>query len=172
MGQVFHTIEPVFDKNSRALILGTMPSPKSREEGFYYAHPQNRFWPVLAAVFNERTPIGTEERKSFAKKHGIALWDVLASCDIEGAADSSIKNPVPNDIARLISETEIKSIFTTGGTAYRLYNRYCADKTGIKAVGLSSTSAANARMKLDELVREYRVIYDAVNRQGGLSVEE
>lgn len=161
MGQVFHTIEPVFNENSRVLILGTMPSPKSREAGFYYAHPQNRFWRVLAEVFGESVPAGTEERRSFAIKHNIALWDVLASCDIEGAADSSIKNPTPNDIAWLVSKTKIRSIFTTGGAAYRFYNRYCAAKTGIQAVGLSSTSAANARMKLDKLVEEYRVIYNA-----------
>lgn len=162
MEQVFHTIEPVFDEHSRVLILGTMPSPKSREEGFYYAHPQNRFWPVLAAVFGEKTPQGTDARKAFALKHGIALWDVLASCDIDGAADASIKNPVPNDIAWLAAKTQIESIFTTGGTAYRLYNRCCAAKTGIKAVGLPSTSAANARMSLDRLIGEYRVIYDAI----------
>lgn len=95
---VLHELPPVFNEQSRVLFLGTIPSPKSREKGFYYAHPQNRFWPVLAAVFGEEIPQTTEERRAFALSHGIALWDVLASCTIRGADDQSIKDPVPNDL--------------------------------------------------------------------------
>lgn len=160
--QVFHTIEPVYAADSKVLILGTMPSPKSREEGFYYAHPQNRFWRVLAGVFDEPTPMGTDARREFVLRHKIALWDVLASCNIEGAADSSIKNPVANDIKMLLAGTEIKAIFTTGQAAYKLYMRYCADKTGVAVTALPSTSAANARMSAEALVDKYSVIRDAM----------
>lgn len=158
MERVFHTIEPVYDKNSLVLILGSMPSPKSREEGFYYAHPQNRFWRVMAEVFGENVPQGRIERRAFALSHHFALWDVLASCDIEGASDASIKNPVPNDINSILRDSGIKRIFTTGGTADRLYRKYCEAVTGMPAHRLSSTSAANAAACFDKLVGEYRVI--------------
>lgn len=151
-------IPPVFNEHSAVLILGTMPSPKSREQGFYYAHPQNRFWPVLAAVFGEAVPYGTEERKSFALKRGIALWDVLAQCDIEGASDAAIKNPVANDIASLLKSSGIKTVFTTGKTAARLYEKLCVPCGCPKAVELPSTSPANAKMSLDTLIKSYRVI--------------
>lgn len=153
-------IPPVFNEYSVVLILGTMPSPKSREWGFYYAHPQNRFWPVLAAVFGEAVPYGTEERKSFALKHGIALWDVLAQCDIEGASDAAIKNPVANDIASLLKSSGIKTVFTTGKTAARLYEKLCVPCGCPKAVELPSTSPANAKMSLDTLIERYRVILE------------
>lgn len=153
-------IPPVFNEHSVVLILGTMPSPKSRERGFYYAHPQNRFWPVLAAVFGEAVPYGTEERKSFALKHGIALWDVLAQCDIEGASDAAIKNPVANDIASLLKSSGIKTVFTTGKTAARLYEKLCVPCGCPKAVELPSTSPANAKMSLDTLIERYRVILE------------
>ena len=155
---VSHTFGAVYDGESRALVLGTMPSPKSREQGFYYAHPQNRFWSVLAKLYGEETPVGTESRKEFALRHKIALWDVLAECDICGASDSSIKNPIPNDISALLSKTNVKAIFTTGNTATRLYMKYIEPQTKIKAIALPSTSPANARCSFDELLAAYAQI--------------
>lgn len=143
---IAHPILPAIFHDSRILILGTMPSPKSREDGFYYAHPQNRFWPVLAGILGERLPVNKEEKLEMLKKHHIALWDVLKSCDICGASDSSIKNPVPNDISGIIKNSEICAVYTTGAAAYRYYCRYCEKAAGIKAVPLPSTSPANARM--------------------------
>ena len=149
-------IPPVFDKNSRVLILGTIPSPKSREAAFYYAHPQNRFWRVLAEVMGEEIPPSREARRVFCLQKHIALWDVLYACDIEGAADSTIKNPVPNDIERILCAAPIQAIFTTGHTADRLYKKYLSGLP--KSVVLPSTSPANCRMKLEELVERYREI--------------
>lgn len=153
-------IPPVFDEHSAVLILGTMPSPKSREAGFYYAHPQNRFWPVLSALFGEPVPEETAQRRDFALRHRIALWDVLAQCDIEGAADSAIKNPVPNDIAALLCGSKIRAVFTAGKAATRLYKRLCEPMGCPSAMELSSTSPANARLRLDDLVAAYRVILE------------
>ena len=118
---IYHTIPPVFDANSRILILGTMPSPRSRAEGFFYGHPQNRFWRVLSAVLEEPLPVSVAEKKAMLLRRGIALWDVLASCEIAGASDSSIRNPVLNDFAPIFSNADIKAVFTTGKTAAKLY---------------------------------------------------
>lgn len=156
---VTHTLEPVFDSNSRVLILGTMPSPKSREAGFYYGHPQNRFWPVLAAVFATAVPQSTEERREFLLSHRIALWDVLQSCEISGASDSSIRNPVPNDFARIFSRADIREIFTTGTTAYRLFTRFGHRPCRL----LPSPSPANCRNRFEDLVEAYRAIRNYVN---------
>lgn len=153
-------IPPVFDEHSTVLILGTMPSPKSRKAGFYYAHPQNRFWPMLSALFGEPVPETTAQRRDFALRHRIALWDVLAQCDIEGAADSAIKNPVPNDIAALLRGSEIRAVFTAGKAATRLYKRLCEPMGCPSAMELPSTSPANARLRLDDLVAAYRVILE------------
>ena len=153
-------IPPVFDEHSTVLILGTMPSPKSREAGFYYAHPQNRFWPVLTELFGEHDGKTAEWRRSFALRRRIALWDVLAQCDIEGAADSAIKNPVPNDIAALLRGSEIRAVFTAGKAAARLYKRFCEPAGCPPAVELPSTSPANARLRLDDLVEAYQVILE------------
>ena len=155
--QVIHPLEPVADKNSKILILGTMPSPKSREEAFYYAHPRNRFWSVLSHLFGAKLET-KEDKTNFLLSHNIALWDVLHSCEIISAADSSIKNPVANDISSIVNNSEIKMIFTTGKTAFSLYNRLCRNDTGIDAIPLPSTSPANARMTLDNLIEEYSVI--------------
>lgn len=155
---VLHTIPPVYDQNSRILILGTMPSPKSRETGFYYGHPRNRFWPVLAAVLEAPVPRDIQEKKALVQKYRIALWDVLASCEIAGAQDASIRNPQPNPIETLLSSSEIRAVFTTGQTAYRLYQKYCLDKTGIPAISLPSTSPANAAVSLEELICRYQQI--------------
>ena len=158
MERVFHTLDPVYSQESRVLILGSMPSPKSRECGFYYAHPQNRFWKVIAGVYCEGDINTIQKRRDFLLRHNIALWDVLASCDINGASDASIKNPEPNNIRMLLENSKIEKIFTTGMKAYSLYKKLCFKDTGIEAVLLPSTSPANARMSLAELVSAYGAI--------------
>ena len=156
--RVLHPLEPVADAGSRVLLLGTMPSPKSREAGFYYAHPQNRFWRVLAALWGEETPAGTQERLAFARRHHIALWDVLRACSIEGADDGSIRQPEINDLRRVLDRADIRAIFTTGTKAAALYRRYCLPVTGRPAIPLPSTSPANCRATLDYLTQAYRAI--------------
>lgn len=156
--RVLHPLEPVADAGSRVLLLGTMPSPKSREAGFYYANPQNRFWRVLAALWGEETPAGTQERLAFARRHHIALWDVLRACSIEGADDGSIRQPEINDLRRVLDRADIRAIFTTGTKAAALYRRYCLPVTGRPAIPLPSTSPANCRATLDDLTQAYRAI--------------
>lgn len=154
-----HTLEPVYNEESKILILGTIPSPKSREFGFYYSHPQNRFWRVIADLLGQTVPKTNEEKTSFLLKNHIALWDVLKSCNIEGADDSSIQNPVANDFLPLLRETGIQTIFTTGTKATALYKRLCAPVTGISSVSLPSTSPANCRhYSYESLLEHYRVI--------------
>lgn len=153
-----HGIPPVFNAESRVLILGTMPSPKSRENGFYYMHPQNRFWRVISTVLGEPLPTTNGERASLLLKNKIALWDTLAQCDIIGASDSSVKNAIPNDLSTITDEADIKAIFTTGKTAYKYYCRFQQEKTGIEAICLPSTSPANACFGLDALIDEYKII--------------
>ena len=160
--RVVHTIEPVFDERSRVLVLGTMPSPKSREIGFYYGHPQNRFWRVLAALFDEPLPTTNEERTALLLAHRIALWDVLASCTIKGASDASIADAVPNDLRRITEAAPIQHVFCTGATAARLYRKHCEAATGIPATQLPSTSPANAAWSLDRLIEAYRPLAEAV----------
>ena len=160
MEHILHPFGPVFDEHSRVLVLGTLPSPKSREQGFYYGHPRNRFWPVLAEVFGEETPKTPAERRAFALRHRIALWDVLSECDIEGAADSSIKNPVPSDVPALLKKAPVAAVFTTGATATRLYKKFIEPKTGLAPIPLPSTSPANARLGLSALASEYRKILE------------
>lgn len=149
-----HPLNPIFDKDSKILILGTMPSVTSRELNFYYAHPQNRFWKILEALFN----VDIIDKEEFLLKNKIALWDVIASCDIDGSSDSSIKNVVPNDISRVIKNSNIKAIFTTGKTAYKLYNKYVYPKTLIKAIYLPSSSSANCKFSFEAMVKEYKKI--------------
>lgn len=157
--QVFHTILPVYDKTSRVLLLGTMPSPKSREAGFYYGHPQNRMWKVLGQVFGEETPMGTEARRAFLLRHHIAMWDVLAACTIRGAEDSSIADAVPNDIRPILSEAPVEHIYTTGRKAFSLYRKYLQPVTGREAICLPSTSPANCRWEtVDTLTEAYSVL--------------
>lgn len=155
---VTHTLDPIYDNFSKILILGTMPSPKSRETGFYYGHPQNRFWKVLSEVLSEPLPNSNKEKELFVQRHHIALWDVLNSCTINGADDNSIKNPIPNDISSIIRQTQISAIFTTGSKAYSLYQKYCYPLTLIHAIKLPSTSPANCRIKFSELVESYKII--------------
>ncbi len=137
-----------------------MPSVKSRELGFYYAHPQNRFWKTLAYIMNEDIPITKDEKKIFLKKHHIALWDVIKSCTITGSSDASIKNVKVNDIKSIIDKSNIQKIFTTGKKAYELYQKYCYQNIGIKAIYLPSTSPANNAVDFEQLVSEYQQILD------------
>lgn len=154
----FHTFEPVFDSNSRILILGTFPSVKSRESGFYYGHPQNRFWRIMAQLFSQPTPCSIAEKKRLLLQNRVALWDVAASCEIEGSSDSSMTRVVPNDIPKLLSESGITHVFANGKKAAQLYNRLIYPETGLEIVTLPSTSPANAACGMEHLLREWRVI--------------
>lgn len=158
MEHIIHSIEPVFDAESRVLILRTMPSPKSREVQFYYGHPQNRFWRVLAAVLGEEVPQSVPEKKAMLLRHRIALWDVLAECEITGASDSSIRNPVSNDLSVILDHAPVQAVFTTGATAWKLYTRLQKPHTGIEAVRLPSTSPANCAVKMEALTEAYKAI--------------
>lgn len=167
---VVHRIAPVFDASSRVLVLGTMPSPLSREVGFYYGNPRNRFWQVISALWDEDMPAeGTDVvplngwRRDLCLRHHVALWDVLASCRIRGASDSSIVDPRPNDIASILAQAPIAVVFTTGTTATRLYRSLVEPVCGIGCVGLPSTSPANARMRLADLVCAYAPLREAAD---------
>ena len=154
---VTHSFEPVYDSRSRVLILGTMPSPASRGNGFYYSHPRNRFWPVMAALFDEPLPVTAEEKRTLCLRHGIALWDVLRRCRIEGAADSSIREPEVNDIASLLAGSSIQAVCTTGAAASGLYRRHFSG-LNVRHIALPSTSPANARIGLEALIAAYRPV--------------
>ncbi len=156
--QVTHEFAPVFDECSRVLMLGTMPSPKSREVGFYYGHPRNRFWKVMADICRAPYPQTKEEKIAFALSHHIAVWDVLSGCEICGADDSSIKNPVPNDLNVILEKADIKAVFATGTKAGALYKRYCQQETKLPVTVLPSTSPANCRTSYEELYEAYRMI--------------
>ncbi|WP_312643742.1 DNA-deoxyinosine glycosylase [Hydrogenoanaerobacterium sp.] len=158
MDKVQHTLSPVFNERSRILILGTMPSPKSREVGFYYGHPQNRFWRVTAAVLNTAVPQTNSEKQAFLLDQHIALWDVLQQCEIEGADDSSIRKPVANDFSRIFSTADIRQVFTTGAAATKLYTKLAACAVEYPAFYLPSTSPANCRVSFEAMVKEYSVI--------------
>ena len=151
-----HNIPPVVNADCDKLILGSFPSVRSREAGFYYAHPQNRFWQVLAALCETPVPESTEGKTDLLLSHHIALWDVAACCEIDGSADSSIAAVTPNDITGLIRGTKIRRIYTNGSTADTLYRRFSARETMIPAISLPSTSAANARFNLTELIGRWR----------------
>ena len=150
-----HSIPPVYDNRSTVLILGSFPSVRSREQGFFYGHPQNRFWKVISAVFNESVPSTVEEKTALLLHHRIALWDVVASCDIHGSSDSSMKNVVANDILSLLEQAPITAIFVNGTTAEKYYNRLILPTVGRKAILLPSTSPANATWSLQRLVEAW-----------------
>ena len=145
---------PVYGPSSRALILGTWPSPKSREMAFYYGHPQNRFWPMLAALTGEPIPAreDIDAKKQLILRHGLALWDTLESCTITGASDASIKDVEPNDLAALVNRLGVQAIFCNGATSGRLYRKYAQPLTGLEAVVLPSTSPANAAFTMPRLL--------------------
>ena len=153
---IIHPIPPFFDRRSRILILGSFPSVKSREQKFFYGHPQNRFWKVMAEVFEDEIPDTIARKKSFLLKHGVALWDVIGACDIIGSSDSSIENVTPNDLSEILETADIKGIFVNGKTAEKYYRKYIEEKTGIKAVCLPSTSPANAAWNINRLIAAWQ----------------
>ena len=153
-----HPFPPLYDENSKVLILGSFPSVKSREEMFFYGHPQNRFWRVIAAVTGEETPVTIEEKSRLLHKNHIALWDVIASCDITGSSDSSIKNVKANDLTVILESADIKQIFVNGKTAEKYYNKYIRDTIGREAVCLPSTSPANAGWNSEKLIEAWSVV--------------
>ena len=155
---VSHPIEPVYDADSRVLILGSFPSVKSREAAFYYGHPQNRFWKVLASVFQCAVPISVEEKREFLLLNRIALWDVIASCDIYGSSDASIRNVIPNAVERILDTALIEEIYVNGKTAEKYYKKFLEKTLGKKAICLPSTSPANAGWALERLVEAWSVI--------------
>ena len=153
-----HTIAPVDNTESRILILGSFPSVKSREEGFFYGHPQNRFWKVLARVFQTEVPATIPEKRTFLLEHRVAVWDVIGQCEIMGSSDSSIRNVIPNPIQKILEETKIKRIFVNGKKAEELYNRYIYPETKRNALCLPSTSPANASWNLEKLAEAWKVL--------------
>lgn len=153
-----HPIPPLYDKNSRVLILGSFPSVKSREAQFFYGHPQNRFWKVTSAVFNEPVPQNVPEKRDFLLRNHVALWDVIRSCDIQGSADSTIKNVTPNDLSVILREADIKEIFVNGKTAEKYYNKYTKDLIKRSAICLPSTSPANAAWSVEKLIEAWQMI--------------
>lgn len=158
MSVIIHPIKPVKDENSRTLVLGSFPSVKSRAANFYYAHPQNRFWRVMAAVFNAEVPTTTKEKIALLKNNGVALYDVIEACEITGSADSSVKNVVPCDISALLNGTKINRVFVNGKTAEKFYVKYLESVSHIKCVALPSTSPANAAYSLERLIAAWSVL--------------
>ncbi len=158
--KVIHPLKPIYDEESKVLILGSFPSIISRKEMFYYANKTNRFWKVLESIYDEEI----SDREMFCHKHHIALWDVIQSCTIEGSSDSSITNIKVNDIASLLQKTKIQVIFTTGTKASSTYDKYVKD-IHIKHISLPSSSSANAKMKLSDLTEKYKVIKEFTNEK-------
>ena len=155
---IVHSFEPVYDRASEILILGTLPSVKSRENNFYYGHKQNRFWKVLATLLKEPVPDTIEEKKAMLLARRIALWDVIQSCDIKGSSDSSIKNVKPTELRKILDASNIKQIYANGSKAGQLYKKYQLPLTGMEAVVLPSTSPANAAWSLERLCEAWRKI--------------
>ena len=155
---VVHGFAPIYDERSRVLVLGTLPSVKSREANFYYGHPRNRFWQVMAAVFDAPVPQSIEEKKALLLANGVALWDVVGQCDIRRSADSTIRNVVPNDLSPILAAVGIETIYANGAKAAELYRKYLLPVTGIEAVRLPSTSPANAACGTEALVEAWRAV--------------
>lgn len=153
-----HTFHPVFDDRSEILILGSLPSVKSRENQFYYGHPQNRFWKLLAGLYQSEIPETIEEKKAFLYKNHIALWDVIAKCDIIGSSDSSIKNVLPNDMSVILNNAPVKGIYANGGKSYELYMKYCYPECNREIIKLPSTSPANAAFSMERLISSWNRI--------------
>lgn len=158
MERIVHTFAPVYNKNSKLLILGSFPSVKSREISFYYAHPRNRFWTLLSALLKQPIPVSIEEKKNFLLSYHIALWDVIQSCEIKGSSDSSIKNVVPNNILSLIEQSSVTHIYANGSKAYSLYEKYCKPDIFLPITRLPSTSPANAAFPLERLIKEWSIL--------------
>lgn len=153
-----HTFKPVWNENSKVLVLGTFPSVKSREYGFYYGHPLNRFWKVAAAITRQHLPVTVEDKKELLLNNNIALWDVIAKCSIKGSSDSSIKDVTVNNLAPLLSKSKINKIYANGAKAYELYMKYSYKETGKEIIRLPSTSPANAVYTLEKLIKEWSVL--------------
>ena len=158
--RITHPIPPFYNENSKILILGSFPSVKSREQMFFYGHPQNRFWRVLAGIFNKDVPETTEDKKRLLDETNVALWDVLAECEIKGSADSTIKNAKANNLDRILKTADIRFVYTNGKTAEKYYNKYMSKIYDVKMVSLPSTSPANAAKSLEKLVEEWKIIKD------------
>lgn len=159
---IVHPFTPLYDENSEILILGSLPSVKSREQKFFYGHPQNRFWKVMAKILSEEVPVTIEEKSAMLHKHHIALWDTIYSCDIIGSSDSSIKNVVPTDLKPIIEGSKIKRVYCNGATSGKYYKKYQQKVLGIEAQVLPSTSPANAAYSVERLVENWRIILDAL----------
>lgn len=155
-----HEIDPVYNEDSRVLILGSFPSVKSRESGFFYGHPQNRFWKVLSGILDVPLPVTVEEKKQMLLENHIAVWDVIGSCRITGSSDSSIKDVVPNDFTEILGKSSIERIYSNGATSWSLYKKYILKETGIEALKLPSTSPANAAWNLERLKEAWKVILE------------
>jgi double-stranded uracil-DNA glycosylase len=154
-----HIFDPVYNQDSKVLILGTFPSVKSRENNFYYAHPQNRFWKVIAQIVNsKKVPDTVEDKRNMLLENGIAIWDVIKSCEIQGSSDSSIKNVVPANLSRVLHEADIRKIYANGGKAYELFMKYSIQEVGREIIKLPSTSPANARFSLEKLIEQWSVV--------------
>ena len=153
-----HPFPPLYDTDSKVLILGSFPSVKSREMMFFYGHPQNRFWKVIAGIFDKKIPTSIEEKRELILGNHLALWDVIAECEISGSSDASIKNARANDLSVILEHAPIRKIIVNGKTAERLYIKYIEPVTGIKAVALPSTSPANAAWSLEKLIDEWRKV--------------
>ena len=153
-----HPFGPLYDENSRVLILGSFPSVKSREQNFFYGHPQNRFWKVVSAVFGQPVPQTIEDKKHLILSSGLALWDSIASCEIAGSSDASIRNAQANDIGIILSNCNIERIYCNGRKSHELYKKYIEPQTGREAVCLPSTSPANAQWTLEKLIEAWSVI--------------
>ncbi len=156
--QIQHPFPPLYNAHSEILILGSFPSVKSREQQFFYGHPQNRFWRVTAAVFGCETPQSIEEKRTFLLQNHIALWDVIASCEIVGSSDSSIRNVIPNDLSPIFAAAQIRQVYVNGGTAAKFYAKYQQPALEKSAVRLPSTSPANAAWTLEKLIAAWAVI--------------
>lgn len=165
MERVTHPFPPLYNQDSRVLVLGSFPSVKSREAQFFYHHPQNRFWKVLSAVFNESVPITIEEKRDLLLRNKIAVWDVIQSCEITGSADSSIKNVIPNDLTEILQTAKLNRIISNGGTSHQLYMRHIFPLTGIESLKLPSTSPANASCSMDCLVKDWSILRTYVGMQ-------
>lgn len=155
---IAHPFAPIFNEQSKILILGSLPSPASRQQGFYFGHKQNRFWKILSTLFNEEI-FDIESKKQFLLKHNIALWDVVKSCEIVGASDSTIKNVQVNDFDIILNSANIKAIFTLGKTATKLFKKY----TNLDCIELPSTSPANCAIPFEELLNKFKIILNFVN---------
>ncbi len=160
---IIHPLLPLFQADAKILILGSFPSVKTREYGFFYGHPKNRFWPLLERIFEEETGADIEERREFLLKHHIAAYDVIYQCDIIGSSDASIQNVIPSDLSPIFKAADIKHVFCNGGTSYRYYQKYQEKKTGIAAIQLPSTSPANARASMDDLYNQWKIIREKVS---------